>query len=321
MKPASANGNTGDDRMHVAICIATFRRPNLLGKLLQGIAEQTFEKSAQPDIQVVVVDNDPKRSAEEMSHGVPLPWPLLYVNEVKRGIASARNRALREARGSDCIVFIDDDEVPTPAWLDELLWTRSTFDADVVVGPVLPVYTPDVPEWIKRGKYFNRPVYPTGEALDCCATNNTLILRRVLDRIPAFDEQFELSGGEDTHFFMRAHRAGFTIRFSREAVVTEAIAGNRASLTSMLQRAYRGGNCFAFVERALDDRFLVRLARFAKGWFKIAHGLVRVVIAAAKGRIAAVWGLCGIFTGAGMLAGLLGLRYQPYRAVSGDAVE
>ena len=44
------------------------------------------------------------------------------------------------ARHAQYIAFIDNDEAPSPAWLDELLAGLAEYDAGVVAGPVLPMF-------------------------------------------------------------------------------------------------------------------------------------------------------------------------------------
>ena len=206
--------------MHVAICIATFKRPRLLQKLLNGIAELKFHKVGIPEITIVVVDNDAAATARDVCSAAILPWRLKYVIEPKRGIAEARNRGLREIGAAGFVAFIDDDEVPANAWLDELLLTQANFHADVVAGPVCRAFADDVPGWIRRANFFDRPAHLTGELLPCCSTGNVLVVRSVFDRVGGFDDRFQLTGGEDIHFFTRVRRAGFNIVWSQEAVVT-----------------------------------------------------------------------------------------------------
>ena len=110
--------------MQIAICICTFKRRDLLSKLLQGVSEQTFSKVSVPEITIVVVDNDSARSAEDICLAAPQRWPIKYVVEPRRNMASIRNRAVLEAGNPEFVALLDDDEVPTPQWLDELLSTR-----------------------------------------------------------------------------------------------------------------------------------------------------------------------------------------------------
>ena len=102
----------------MAICITTFRRRELLRELLDGISRLSFVRMPRPDILVVIVDNDAARGAADICDSIALPWPAKYVVEPRRGIAQARNRAIREAEDPDFLAFLDDDEAPTPQWLD-----------------------------------------------------------------------------------------------------------------------------------------------------------------------------------------------------------
>jgi succinoglycan biosynthesis protein ExoM len=308
--------------MQVAICIATFRRPRRLQKLLNGIAELRFLNVAIPELTVIVVDNDADGTAREACRSSALPWRTKYVVEPRRGIAEARNRGLREIGTADFVAFIDDDEVPNRLWLDELLSVQGNCQADAVAGPVYPSFTDDVPEWIRTGDFFNRPAHLTGEFLACCSTGNALVTRKVFDRVGAFDDRFQLTGGEDLHFFTRVRLAGFKIVWSQEAVVTETIYKDRANLGSLLRRAYRGGNSYTLVESSLNGSAYVRFIRFSKGCVRILQGAVNagafVLACRATPLVRALGQVC---CGAGMLAGLAGLRYQAYEAVSGDSVE
>ena len=309
--------------MHIAICVATFRRPKLLQRLLNGIAELRFVKVGVPEISVVVVDNDPFGTAGHICRNTVLPWRLKYVLEPKRGIAEARNRAVREKGGADFVAFIDDDEVPTNLWLDELLSTQVNFQADAVAGPVYPSFADNVPEWIRKADFFDRPThFVAGESLLCCSTNNVLVSRNVFDQVGDFDERFQLTGGEDVHFFTRARLAGSSIVWSGDAVVHETISSDRANIGSVLRRAYRGGNCYTLVESSLDDRLFLRFVRFFKGCGRILQGLGYACTSLITGRLAAlVRALGGICSGVGMLAGLAGFRYQAYKTVSEDSAE
>lgn len=110
----------------VGICVATFRRPGRLRKLMKGLVSLSFRHVPVPNVVVVVADNDPElgeaaQVCKEFEHG---RWPIIYTPEPHRGISYARNAAVKTAieSGAEWIAFIDDDEVPLPFWLDELLY-------------------------------------------------------------------------------------------------------------------------------------------------------------------------------------------------------
>jgi succinoglycan biosynthesis protein ExoM len=300
--------------LRVAICIATFKRTELLRKLLRGISELTFQKVPMPEIQLIVADNDAHGTAAEVCDSIPQRWPVKYVIEPRRGISQARNLAISEVRDVDFIAFIDDDEVPEPSWLDELLSAQQRFGADVVAGPVVPSFTADVPEWVKEGKLFQSWRHVSGEFLDFCSTNNTLVARAVFDRVGAFDERFGLTGAEDTHFFLRVRRAGFQIVWASEAIAHETISAGRANLGWLLRRSYRAGNSWVLVESALDKRMSTRFITVVKAFGRIILGGLRALPSLILGKAAVTRALRSICLGVGMLTGLANWEYEEYKS-------
>jgi succinoglycan biosynthesis protein ExoM len=299
--------------MRIAICIGTYKRRDLLRELLAGISQLTFRKEPVPQIEIVVVDNDPFKTGEEACAAVELRWPLKYIAEERRGIAHVRNRAVLEAGAVDFIAFIDDDEVPTPQWLDELLSAQHRFDADVVSGPVVPKFAPDTPEWVKASDLFNRQSFSTGHSLDKCFAGNVLIRREVFLLVPTFDDRFNLSGGEDTHFFLRVRKAGHSIVWSQEATVHESIPSERANFAWILRRSYQCGNSWPLCESSLDDRLRVRVVRFLKAWAYVARGATGVFVSLFIGKAALARSLRTVCVGLGMLTGLAGRKFLAYQ--------
>ena len=308
-------------RSRVAICITTFRRPEMLRQLLAGLSHLAFRKALPPEITVIVVDNDAARSAQEVCNAASLPWPLRYVVEPRRGIAQARNRAIREADFADFVAFVDDDEYVSPAWLDELLHTHYRFGADVVSGPILPDYDQDVPQWVRSGMFFTRSIHHSGQNLEKCQTGNVLIRRSLFDQISAFDERFGLTGGEDTEFFLRARRSGFRIVGSSRAVVHEFVTRSRGNLRWVLQRAYQSGNSWVLCEKSIDPRISTRLIRLFKAAAWISQGLLSIPIVAFRGKAALARSLRNFALGAGMLAGLAGHTYKPYQSSGAELLK
>ncbi len=310
---------TRPNNIRVAVCVATFRRQHLLRALLGGIAQLKFRKMRAPDIEIIVVDNDELKSAAEACRTVSLPWPLRYVVEPQRGISHARNRAIAEAGSVDFVAFIDDDESPSPQWLDELLWAQAEFKGDVVSGPVSPKYDSEIAEWVKRGGFFDQRVCSTGSTRRACAANNVMIGAHVFRSVQKFDDSFALSGAEDTNFFLRVWQAGYKIVWSQEAAVSEAVSAERGTVAWLLRREYQTGNGWVFCEAGLDNGqrgWLVRLCRACGhaviGLASALWGLVQL------DRAAIVRSLQRVSLGAGMLAGLAGHRFLAYRRAGKD---
>ena len=232
---------------HVCVGICTFRRPELLRRLLEGLTklrtttpegEQAFTLSA------VVVDNDAEGSARTVVEKFLVDHSLSIVYEIEpeRNFARVRNRVVALAKG-DFLAFIDDDEVPAPEWMMNLLATQSRFDADGVLGPVRPYFEVEPPGWIKKGRLCDRPIHPTGMTLGWTQTRtgNTLLRSEIFDGGKLrFDPAFAI-GGEDVDFFKRAIGKGYRFIWCEEAPAYELVPPARLRKSYFLKRALLQG--------------------------------------------------------------------------------
>jgi succinoglycan biosynthesis protein ExoM len=246
----------------VAICVATYQRPDQLRALLDALEGQI---DAGP-YRVYLVDNDPDGTAEFVAASTSLD--LEYIREPTPGIVAARNAAL-ERCFEPLVAFIDDDEYPAPTWLATLRKCMADMEADVVWGPVVSVFPPETPDWVHAGNFFSRARYTTGTRFDQAATNNVLARRSSIDALslPRFDERFSASGGSDSQLFHRIHNAGGKIVWCDEAIVYEDVPLSRMTLAWLRQRARRTGN--------VRGRLLVEDGKRARAW---VEGLARVAV-------------------------------------------
>jgi glycosyltransferase involved in cell wall biosynthesis len=306
----------GSGNAHVAVCIVTYRRTAGLTRLLKSLAEQCFSGPC-PQVEVIVVDNDANGSAREVCEreGAGAHWPLRYAVEPDRGISQARNRAVTLAlRAADFVAFIDDDEVPVPAWLDELLACEKRTAADVVWGPAVPHFSESPPEWVMRGRFFEAPRFANDAELLMAATGGVLIHRRVFERMTTwFDPRWGLVGGGDSLFFARVRQAGFRIVWADRAEVAEWISASHVTARWLLQRSFRNGNGHTRRELVLDPRLRTRLTRAAKAAVHLLLAVVSIPAGSWLGRHAWVGRLRSVCFFSGSLAAVCGYAYPEYR--------
>jgi succinoglycan biosynthesis protein ExoM len=226
---------------HVCICICTYRRPDILRRLLGALRIQKTEGRFSSSI--LVVDNDKQESARRIVEEFASESSVSaqYMVEVRQNIALARNMAAANAKG-EYLAFIDDDEIPPPSWLLTLFCARETFDADGALGPVKPQFDNAPPKWIIDGKFYERRSYPTGFVIDGPKgrTGNVLLKKQVFDYSdPPFRSEFIT--GEDQDFFRRMIEKGHVFIWCDEAVAYEVIPPIRWSRRFMLKRALLRG--------------------------------------------------------------------------------
>jgi len=311
---------TGGDT--VAVCIATCRRPRSLGRLLDSLEGLSWPSGA-GGIRVIVVDNDEAGSAREAveERRTGYRWELQYVAEPRRNIALARNRAIEVAveGRAEWVAFIDDDEVASPVWLEELVRVAGATGAPIVGGPILPRYEEGVPGWVARGGFFEVPRFPDGSAVDMAFTGNVLLWAEYLRAGGArFDAGFGLSGGGDSHFFLRAVRDGVAIAWADQAIVVETVPVSRAGAGWILRRAFRVGNRTVACERMLLPRRSWMPVRALKAAGRILEGCLLLLPSLAGGRSATVRQLRKIAYGFGCFSAFLGADVAEYDTIHGS---
>jgi len=111
-----------------------------------------------------------------------------------------------------------------------------------VLGPVKRHFDEDPPKWVVKGKFYERPTYPTGFVIDWRKgrTNNVLLKTRIF---AASAQPFrpDFLTGEDQDFFRRMIEKGHVFVWCNEAEVYEVVPPVRWKRTFMLRRALLGG--------------------------------------------------------------------------------
>ncbi len=231
--------------MLISICICTHKRPQQLDFLLGRIAQLDFP-GGPAECEVVVVDNDPGFSSQPvlLDWASKLPVALRYENLPKPNISLARNRVVAMA-GGEFLLLIDDDQYPDgPIWVHQLLQTHRDTQAQVIFGPILPVFDERSPDWIRQGRFFDQPSYEPGAPvpLEAVRGGNVLLHRSCFQAFsPPFDESYGKTGAEDTLFFQELYRRGFRSAWCAEAVVHETVPFDRANTRWLTRRSYRIG--------------------------------------------------------------------------------
>jgi glycosyltransferase involved in cell wall biosynthesis len=277
-QPDAANGDAS--LCDVSICIASYRRPAGLARLLESLHRQKVPPEL--SFEILVVDNDPEAEPE------PLPG-VRVLHEPRRNIAHARNRAVDEAQGS-WIAFIDDDEEAEEGWLAAYWQLSQRCEADGFFGPVLPRLVPRPGTWLAAETFYARPRHPSGTPIGGgeVRTSNALV-RRALFRDRRFDPAYGRSGGSDSELFTRMLDSGARFLFCDDARVVETVPVERQQLVWLTRRAFRGGVVSTRIERSRRPHRARRAAARAAAALALFAALLPV--SALGGRVAAtrIW--------------------------------
>jgi glycosyltransferase involved in cell wall biosynthesis len=297
----------------ISICIATYKRPQGLFRLLESINSLRFSELEVPTIEVVIADNDREASAKDTYESIKptFKWKLVYGVEPKQGVTFARNRSLTLASpDSEFFVFIDDDEVPAPLWLETLLLCQQEYEADVVTGPIAPKFeATEVPDWILKGGFFAPADHETGKLMGVAFTNNTLVRSQLLRQFETpFDDNLAFKGAEDVELFTRLFQQGAKIVWCSEAIVYEFIPEDRMRIKWLLDRNYYGYSAHSLTEKKYFPSVLTQSLRVLKGIANILLGLCLLLPGLLLGRHRMTQSLIYIYRGFGSLSGLFNIQ-------------
>lgn len=333
--------------MHLTIAMLTYRRNDYLAQVIPELLAQADDVcDAQTMVSVLIVDNDPQAGARAVveaaraalggeqpeaaeasgvadSDAVAMSR-LVYVHEPEPGIVAGRNRALSQAHGSDALVFIDDDEIPSPGWLKALVSTWRAQGCAAVTGPTPPTFEVAPSAWVTASGAFDSWEAADGAQVRSADTGNLLLDLAVVEGLGLrFDPRYGLTGGEDSLFTRQLTRAGGVIRFAAGAVVTKRVPAARARRTWVLERSLRSGSSWARVRidtAAPDGGASGRLARLR---LRLGYGAKGLAKAGIDGARAGVARICGDVPaqaryevssrgGLGMVVGALGVHVREY---------
>ncbi|HYB53873.1 MAG TPA: glycosyltransferase [Thermoanaerobaculia bacterium] len=228
--------------MHLSVVIGTFNRALLLEGTLRALAEQRVPESLKWEI--VVVDNNSRdETARVVAAFVEMAAvPTRRFFEPQQGLSHARNRGLREARGS-LIAFIDDDVLPAPDWVAQIAAAIDRWDALGVGGRILPRWESAPPRWLaenprlldrlavmdfEEGRLLALPLDPQPQVWGA----NMAFRRELFERVGGFDPRRGVVGarlfrGEESALIDRALELGLKIAYDPAPTVFHRIGPER----------------------------------------------------------------------------------------------
>lgn len=222
-----------------SIVIPTFQRPGGLRNCLTGIAGINTDRAT---FEVIVVDDhgdsDPAVVVDAFSAILQI---RLLKMEKNMGPASARNAGAEAAAGR-YLVFIDDDCIPSPEWLN-VLGNRIGEQGERAFGGNCQNGLGDS-IWSEAQQmlldYLNRHFNGNADEARFCPTNNLAVPRQAFLDLGGFDTSFRFAAGEDRDFSERWLRSGARMSFITDVPVYHQHAMGFAEFCRLHYRYGRG---------------------------------------------------------------------------------
>lgn len=240
-----------------SIILCTYNRRNFVLTALAALRRQTLPYE---QFEVIVVDNGSQdgtfASVNAYIHAGPsrtptATWRVRCLTEVQNGLSYARDTGLLAASGN-IIVFLDDDTVAQPTFLEHLLAAYDETQADAIGGRVELRWEANRPHWVSDDLldilgYFaptkERTRLQSPMEVSGC---NFSIKREVLMTIgqfsPLLNKRVDAPiSMEVADLCRRLHVANYALWYEPEAVVEHRVPAERLTRPYFVGRAYWRG--------------------------------------------------------------------------------
>jgi len=271
--------------MDLSLLIATRNRPASLAATLTHVAGQTGLDRV--DWEVVVVVNGSHEDTESVLRAAQPSLPLRWIRETRPGKSVALNRAL-DIAGGELIAITDDDVVPDPRWLSDLLAAAGRWpDHAVFGGPIDPLFPRDTPAWIRDhpngNMWFSRFVRPQLEgplpSEDLPYPPNLALRARVIRAVRFNEEMGPMPGdyplGCELELIRRLIARGERAVYVPSARLQHVVREEQTNEQWLLQRCFRAGRGLVRWYWHSDAASIQLLGRPLRLWRALVAGWVR----------------------------------------------
>ncbi len=248
----------------ITVVIATRDRPAGLARCLAGVLAGT----AQPS-EIVVVDQGTGEEARRAIAAANSAVPIVYVQQVARGLSASRNAAITAAR-CPIIAVLDDDCVPDRAWIATVATVFALPDPPAAVtGRVLPL-GPERPGYYAistRASQVRREYRARAAPWEVGTGGNFAVNCAWLARIGPYDERLGAGtsgrAGEDMDLLYRLIRVGARVRYEPDALIYHERQDHTRRRASRIGYGWGIGTFCGLWLRRRDPYMLVLLMRWA----------------------------------------------------------
>lgn len=240
--------------MKLTFAFCTYNRADRLENLVAAMRAQ----DCPVPFEILAINNNSRdNTLAILKNLAEQPGPLLYfVTETAPGIVPARNRAIKEALGSDILVFMDDDELPQTGLLNAAYDAIVNEGAQCAGGRVEVDFTPhgrpiwledDLLGFLAEVKHGDTPFWITNDST-LIWTANIAYDMRLFRSDPGlrFDQRYnregtDVGGGEDAVMFRTLLARGTKIRYRPDMAVWHFVEPWRLKRSYFLRLHYRAG--------------------------------------------------------------------------------
>jgi GT2 family glycosyltransferase len=208
---------------YISVVIPSYGRCASVLRALQALAHQTLPAD---EYEVILSIDGSEDGTSEMAAQFSAPYRLVVSWQPHKGRAAACNAGIKLATG-ELLVLLDDDMEPAPECLAAHLRAHQGKSHLGVLGAVpieLEYSSPGIVKYI--GRKFNRHLENLAQPgyklkLTHFYSGHFSMRRKLLLKVGAFDESFQVYGNEDLELSVRLSKAGVQFKYCPDAVARQ----------------------------------------------------------------------------------------------------
>jgi GT2 family glycosyltransferase len=226
----------------VEVCICTHNRKDYLQQCLEALIPQLVQGKSM----LAVVDNHSSDGTKEYVQSLARDNHLIrYHYEPQQGLSHARNTAWKEAT-FEWIFYLDDDCLPPAGIIDAALQLIDEFKSlDAIGGPITPLFTDKVPDWLPSGfGHFSMPYHDVTPIDKGFIRGGCFMIKKaVLESLDGFNPELgvrgkELQYGEEIELQERMRKVGFSIGYSPSLRTDHFVRTDKLTIRWVLRSEY-----------------------------------------------------------------------------------
>jgi GT2 family glycosyltransferase len=241
-------------RLAASIIIPVLNNAALTHRCLESIIKETAEGT----YEAIVVDNGSDEPTRQMLSGVG--GLRLIRNDTNVGFVGACNQGAAAAK-AEFVVFLNNDTIVLPDWLDALI---RTFERDPLVGAVgaklvYPsgrlqeaggIIWSDGHGWnYGRNEDPNAPAFGYVREVDYCSGACLAVRRSLFEQLGGFDNRYAPAYYEDVDLAFRLREAGYRVLYQPASQIVHFEGATAGTDTTSGLKAYQVVNHQKFLER------------------------------------------------------------------------
>ncbi|HEY8783893.1 MAG TPA: glycosyltransferase [Mucilaginibacter sp.] len=226
----------------ISVVVCSYNGSATIRDCLKGLQQLDY-----PAFEVIIVNDGSTDNLAE----IVKEYPVKLITTVNRGLSSARNTGLYQAKG-EIVAYIDDDAYPDPHWLNYLSYAFLSTQYAGFGGPnIAPPEDGLIAKCVANAPGGPVHVLLTDEIAEHIPGCNMAFRKSVLIEVGGFDPTYR-TAGDDVDICWRIQKAGYSIGFHPSAVVWHH---RRNSIKAYWKQQKGYGKAEALLEEKWPERY------------------------------------------------------------------